>query len=201
MKLDLHVHSMFSHDCDQAPDVIIRKARRRGLDGLVVTEHNSFEASAPWDEHRDCGLLVLRGVEYSSASGHVLIYGIDSDRHLPEKRRPLREVGEIAEAEGWVLVAAHPFKSGDDSLGASLLDVDAIRIVEINPRCSEAENDAALALAGAHGFNTVGGSDAHFASRVGRVYTEFAAELHSMGELTEQLRSGVYRYRGSQPEP
>jgi predicted metal-dependent phosphoesterase TrpH len=74
MKFDIHVHSMYSHDSIEKPIKIINKAKKIGLDGIVITEHNSFEASAPWEQYKDTGLVVLRGTEYKTREGHVLVY-------------------------------------------------------------------------------------------------------------------------------
>ena len=85
MRLDLHVHSTYSHDSRARPEEIIRKAAKVGLDGVVITEHHSHEASEPWDDVDAGDLLVLRGAEYKTREGHLLIYGITSDRHIADK--------------------------------------------------------------------------------------------------------------------
>jgi predicted metal-dependent phosphoesterase TrpH len=69
MKLDLHVRPACSYDSRSSPESIVEKARRLGLDGVVITELNSCRASAEWDRAGHQGLLVLHGV---SSGGRTL---------------------------------------------------------------------------------------------------------------------------------
>lgn len=200
MKFDLHIHSMYSHDSDAKPVSILKKAKKNSLDGIVITEHNSYEVSAPWDDIFDPFLIILRGVEYKTREGHLLIYGIKSDRYIEEKGKPLKEIAEIAAGEGWALVAAHPFKEEDeqeaeDAMGQNVFKyADLLDALEVNSRCSQQQNEKAIQAAGELGKNVAGGSDAHFASRVGRVYTEFSGEVRTMDDLVYQLKNRQYTY-------
>jgi len=167
MKIDLHVHSKYSHDCLTEPIDIIKKAKKQGLNGFVITEHNSYEVSSPWDNlKRDDGLIILRGVEYKTKEGHVLIYGIDSDQYIPDKRIPISNIIKLAKEHDWALVAPHPFNrlgDGEDSLGDVLYDVyDYFDAIEINSKCDDDENDRATSFANEFNIPLVGGSDAHF---------------------------------------
>jgi len=42
MKYDLHIHSKYSHDSLLSPDNILKVARKRGLGGIAVTDHNTI---------------------------------------------------------------------------------------------------------------------------------------------------------------
>ena len=80
MWIDCHCHTRFSYDNWLEPLDLIRRAKAIGLDGVVVTEHHSYEASAPVETiARDEGFLLLRGVEISTDRGHLLAYGIEDD--------------------------------------------------------------------------------------------------------------------------
>ena len=205
MKFDIHVHSMYSHDSIEKPTNIIKKAKRIGLDGIVITEHNSFEVSAPWEEYKDTNLVILRGAEYKTREGHVLIYGINSDQHIPEKGKELSELIEISNKEGWALVAPHPFKSygsGDDNLKETLqTHYSAFSAVEVNSRCSEEDNIKAIKFAREMGLPLVGGSDAHFASRVGRTHTEFSVEIKTIQDLVQAIKESYCTYHAIEQSP
>jgi len=193
MRLDLHIHSTFSHDSSAMPEEIVKKATRLGLDGLVITEHNSHDASAPWKEVDAGDLLVLRGVEYKCKEGHLLIYGITSDRLIPEKYIPLKEIVRTAAGEGWALVAPHPFKGTDDDLGTAALDTPGLHALELNSRCTDQQNQLAVDAARDLGLPLTGGSDAHFSSRVGRYHTAFEEPIRTMGQLVNALHRGQCR--------
>ena len=72
MWIDCHCHTKHSYDNWLEPLDLVRRAKAIGLDGVVITEHHSYEASAPVEAvGRDEGLLVLRGVEISTDRGHL----------------------------------------------------------------------------------------------------------------------------------
>ena len=61
MWIDTHCHTKFSYDNWLEPLELIRRARALGLDGVCITEHYSYEASAPVEAlGREEGLLVPR---------------------------------------------------------------------------------------------------------------------------------------------
>ncbi len=59
-------------------DELIEAAKDRGLDGVCLTEHDTF-----WSEEeirtlsRRHGFLVLGGAELNTYAGHVLVFGLD----------------------------------------------------------------------------------------------------------------------------
>ena len=42
MKVDFHIHTKYSYDSLMEPDKIIRNAVKRGLDGIVICDHNTI---------------------------------------------------------------------------------------------------------------------------------------------------------------
>lgn len=105
-QFDLHCHSYFSADGVSSPESLIAAARRKGLHGFAMTDHNTCEAvdymisqglmredGKPVD-----GFLVIPGVEVTTEDGHLLCLGAK----LPDmKGRPASEVCErIHEAGG-----------------------------------------------------------------------------------------------------
>ena len=45
IKLDLHIHSHYSEDGIGSPKEIIKNLKKRGLNGMSITDHNSVEGS------------------------------------------------------------------------------------------------------------------------------------------------------------
>jgi len=200
VKFDIHVHSMYSHDSISQPKEIIAKAKRLGLDGVIITEHNSYDASEPWEKIGDSDLLILRGVEYKTREGHVLIYGIKSDEYIPTKKIPLSVIAGIAEQKDWALVAAHPFKGYDDSIGDMLHEYHQhFAALEYNSKCDVEQNGRMLEFAREHNIPVVGGSDAHYASRVGRAYTTIAGEVSNMKDFVRLLKAGEVSFGENEP--
>ena len=44
LKIDLHCHSFFSGDGVSSPEQLIEAARKKGLNGFVITDHNTCDA-------------------------------------------------------------------------------------------------------------------------------------------------------------
>ncbi len=77
-RADLHTHSSFSDGTD-SPETLIQLALDTGLSGLSITDHDTIAAYAEaLPIAKEKGLLLLPGVEFSSASQvHVLGYAFN----------------------------------------------------------------------------------------------------------------------------
>ncbi len=193
-RIDLHVHSKYSGDTDAEPEEEIIQAISQGLQGIVFTEHYSYSAS----EHAEGlkrkysdSILVLRGVEFSAAEGHCLIFGVDTDK-LSMRYAPVKDIISIVNKHGGVVVPSHPYRGGN-SLGDSIHGLEGIAAVEGCNGCNlHAFNVRAIEAARALNLPFTGGSDAHAASEVGSCYTEFDGEVTS-GDFVGLLKRGKYR--------
>lgn len=193
-KIDLHTHSLYSGDTDAEPEEMVAVALQRGLHGMAFTEHYSFEASAPAERLREQHmgrLLILRGVEFSAAEGHCLIFGVNTDR-LALKYLPVEEIIKIVSPLGGVVIPSHPYRRGN-SLGDFVYKAEGICALEgfnggnlhdFNARAVEAARELRLPY--------TGGSDAHRPDEVGACYTEFDDPVDS-GNIVALLRAGRYR--------
>jgi len=80
---DLHLHTHFSADACGSPEAMIQAAKRRGLSGIAITDHNTCEAVEYLtrkglirpDGQPVEGFLIVPGVEVSTADGHLLCLG------------------------------------------------------------------------------------------------------------------------------
>lgn len=190
MLIDLHCHTLPLSQCSSLrPEELVDVARRRGLDGIVLSEHD-----AQWDEgdlarlRERSGFLVLGAVELTTDRGHILAFG------LPARSGPLptlHAAGEAAREHGALLYLAHPARDGllrvDHEIVTACTSVEAV-----NGSDSRLQSIASSGLA--HGFPLpgIGGSDAHTAAEVGRAATRFAAEIATTDDLLAALRSGNY---------
>lgn len=187
MRLDLHVHSTSSRDGTAGPEDIVRRTKQLGLDGVAITDHNAVEGSA-----RACsmasaeGILVVSGVEVSSAEGHVLAYGL---RELVPRGRPLVETVDMIRSAGGVAVAAHPerFPSGMGLELAGEVSFDGIEV--LNGGSSRRGNRLARRLAESKGLPVTGGSDAHSIDQVGKSFT-VVDNVSSEDDVLKAIRNG-----------
>jgi len=199
MWIDTHCHTKYSYDNWLEPVALIRRARALGLDGVVITEHYSYEASAPVEAiARDEGLLLLRGVEIATERGHLLAYGVEDDSWNIWGRDnwlPMAAVIERVRELGGICVPAHPFREvGVCCLLESLLDVTGIAAVEThNGHNQDADNDLAIRAAVHMALPGLGGSDCHKVAAVGRCATEFLQPVNDMASFIAAIGAGACR--------
>ncbi len=204
--LDLHSHSTDASD-DAGGTVEgylkwIAARRKRGylVDGFVLTEHRQFDPSVSYEALAEqYETVVLRGAELETEVGHVLVYGISEEFarrfDLSSVFLPSAEIFRIARETGGFAVGAH---AGRASIGlaehvAGGYSLEGVEAVEtLNGGSSDAENTIALELAQEHGLGSVGGSDAHYVSAIGRCLTAFARPVASIEALVAELAAGDY---------
>ena len=192
MRFDLHIHSNYSPDSALDVDDILKKAVKKGLDGIAICDHDtltgSFHARKRVIE-LNLPLLVLPGVEVSTNRGHLIVLGVRDE--IPSGLDP-KETIKIAKQIGGVVIAAHPFKIR--SIGnVDGLDVDAIET--FNSRCIFGENKKAQKMAIELNIPQVGGSDSHMLATIGSGYTEIDSEPDEMSVL-DAIRKGKTRPGG-----
>lgn len=193
-KIDLHVHSRTSGDNDADPEESVLRAIELGLHGIAFTEHYSFEASEHVEllkEKFGQRILIIRGVEFSTAEGHCLIFGVDTDR-LSMKYAAAREVVRIVNAAGGIVVPSHPYRSVN-SLGDRIMGIDGFCALEGCNGCNmHAFNVKAIEAATALNLSFTGGSDAHASQEVGCCYTEFADTVTHQNFI-DAMKAGKYQ--------
>jgi len=197
-KYDMHVHSKYSFDNDAEPEEMILAAVDRGLDGIVFTEHDTYEGSEAvgiLKEKYGKYINILCGMEFSAPSSHILVYGIKEDLRSLDGAPEAVFIEEV-HRNGGIAIPAHPFRIG---LGYSLADMKSLFAIEgMNGHNSPKENMLAVKLAGNLTVPFIGGSDAHEPGRVGFCYTEFLDDNISEENIIEVLKSGRYRGRISE---
>jgi predicted metal-dependent phosphoesterase TrpH len=144
---------------------MIEAAVRRGLEGLIITDHDSVKGGLVGKEiareYRD--FTVIPGAEITSRAGHILAIGIE--KNLP-KGMCVEETVETIHDLGGIAVASHPFSSRvRPSVGDYCLVTDGIEVFNATNR--GLANSRALSLAQMHGRPRTAGSDAHWARTVG----------------------------------
>ena len=193
-KIDLHVHSKFSGDNDADPEESIIRAIDLGLHGVAFTEHYYYEASEPVEilkEKYKNGIRIFRGVEFSAAEGHCLIFGVDTDK-LSIKYMPIADIIQIVNESGGVVIPSHPYRPGT-SLGDRVRSVEGICALEGCNGCNmHAFNVKAIEAARALNLPYTGGSDAHASQDVGSCFTEFSEEV-TYENFIGLLKSGKYQ--------
>ncbi len=177
---------------------LIPWAKRAGLDGLCITEHEeSLGAQVAWELGQAQGFPIFRGMEVYTDAGDVLVFGLYEDP--PHWITPIAELAEWVREAGGVIIPAHPCRGSDDlharygQEAAELLMRSSVAVETLNGGSNPANNQLAENLRERYGLFAVGGSDAHYPMQLGRCFTEFDRTVSDDGELIRELRKGDYR--------
>jgi len=192
--VDMHVHSWSSGDSEADPEESVSQAIKIGLHGIAFTEHYSYESSEPVEMLRERyknEILVFRGVEFSSAEGHCLIFGMNTDKFL-SKHMSIREILPVVNRYGGVVIPSHPYR-GINSLGDTIKGLNGISALEgYNGYNLHSFNMKAVEAATLLRIPFTGGSDAHNSHDVGLCYTEFFDRI-TQDNFIDFLKAGNYR--------
>lgn len=195
MKYDLHVHSKYSSDGYLDPEVIIQTARKRGLSGVAITDHNTIQGGLETKKYETEDVHVIVGSEIKTDRGEVI--GL----FLNEEIQPSRftdVVQEIKDQNG-IVITPHPFdKIRGNGIKPTKDDASMIDCVEVyNSRCLLSKyNLQAQEFALEHKLRISAGSDAHFASEIGKAGIMVNTELNQSDELKKILLKGNSSFFG-----
>lgn len=214
--IDLHVHTVLgSTDSSLEPEALAPAMARRGLDGVLLTEHDRIVTPA---EMKNVARItpgpVFAATEWSTELGHILVLGLE---RRPPGLHKAQELREHVLMHGGFMIAAHPFRyflqpwhfrhgplpaerrnlSVEDAAALPLFGlVDAVE--SLNGNTTDEENRLAGAVAERLGLPQTGGSDAHTPATVGTCATVLAHVPDNLADLIAQLRAGLcHPVRGS----
>jgi predicted metal-dependent phosphoesterase TrpH len=190
MLIDMHIHTHFSPCSVIKIPQLLQRARKAGIDGVCITDHNTVASKSAFEKISDnAGLCVIVGIEYTTFQGDFLIFG--SVDHIPAKM-DAENLLKWVQKEGSVAIAAHPFRK-DRPFDKGILQ--SLKIVEVlNGRNKPNENELCKDWLQKHGkgIKEIGGSDAHTLEEIGQVVTVFKKNIYSMDDLVGELLTGTY---------
>lgn len=207
MIIDIHTHTYpGSDDSFLTPEQLVAEAKRLGLDGVCITEHDGFWAAEDIDGlSRAFDFPIFPGCEVTTEDGHLLVYGLR--RYIFGMHRS-SFVKRLVDEAGGAIVVAHPYRrtfrpgesetpEGYDRMldRACRNDVFSLsNAVEVrNGRGSEQENAFSHRIADRLGMPGTGASDAHRPEDLGTFATEFERTVRSLEDLISELRAGRFR--------
>jgi predicted metal-dependent phosphoesterase TrpH len=193
-KFDLHVHTNFSKDCSTNLKDIILFAKKKGLNGVAITDHNTVEGALKLLKNKT-DLIIIPGIEVSTKQGHIL--GINITTPVPPKENMEKTVKKIHDAGG-IAIAAHPsaFFRGIGLTKRTLL-LDAIEVInssvipffyltKLNKRFSNKFH-----------LSKTAGSDSHLPETIGSSYTFIETKkTPKIENLIQSIKDGSTKIYG-----
>lgn len=198
MRVDMHVHTVYSGDSTCRPSRIISAAKRKGLDGVAVTDHNTTKA---WKEMlregKQGGVAVILGEEIEVEKdgrvvGEILGYFLSDE----VEKGDVHEVLDRIAGQGGVAALPHPFCFWRGIRIDIKEIVGKIQAVEVfnSGMYLNSQNRKALGLAREHHLAEIGGSDAHVEREVGNACT--CAEADGVDRFRKAIEKGRTRAEG-----
>ncbi len=192
LKIDLHVHTCYSYDGFTTLREVILYAKRRGLNGVAVTDHNTIEGALKL-HRKNKPIIVIPGIEVSTSHGHVLALNVTE---LIPKGLTVQETIERIHDAGGIAIAAHPFTLGKLGIGwETNSSFDAIEVINSASFPFFFSVFMSKKLANYLKLPQTGGSDAHHPCEIGQAYTEVEAES-DVENIIESIRKGRTKPRG-----
>lgn len=199
LKFDFHLHTLddpWDHHVFHTAFELIDKAAALGYGALAITLHDlQFESRGARDYAAERGIMLLPGIERTIEGGHVLL--INYPKQVSESIRTYEDLRKARLPQGLV-IAAHPFFPGGQSVGKNLLvHRDLFDAVEIsgffhrlwNP--NHKGKDAARRI----GLPVVGNSDTHTLEQFGTTWSEIDCEPNP-DSLIQAIKEGRAKVMG-----
>jgi len=186
IKLDLHVHTHYSNDSLITPKDLVFYAKKQGLDGVAVTDHDRLDGALRIAKEID--LFVIPGIEVSSSKGHIV--GLNVQDRIPSGLDVDETIDKIHDVGG-IAVACHPVTLFKGSLGRHVTSkFDAIEVVNSSAFPFKYSVRHSKQLASRSGIRSqVAGSDAHYGPEIGCSYTVVNAEK-AVDQVVDAIRRG-----------
>jgi glycosyltransferase involved in cell wall biosynthesis/predicted metal-dependent phosphoesterase TrpH len=191
-RADMHVHSTASQlsklgiqrslalpECATEPEEVYELAKRRGMDYVTITDHDTIAGALSIAHHPDVFVSEELTVffKHEPQAVHVLCYGITEEDHawLQAHNDSVEACAEYLQGMGITAALAHPFYAVEAPLTARhrrrLAELFPIWETRNGSRAKEL-NLPAFVYIETHGGTAIGGSDDHAGVDIGRTFTE-----------------------------
>ena len=216
-RVDMHCHSTASQfsklgvqrslglpECATPPEEVYELAKRRGMDFVTITDHDTIDGCLELAGRPDCFISEELTARFAGEpqAVHVLCYGITPGDHewLQAHSGDVEACAAYLHEREIVCALAHPFFN----VAAPLTRRHRRRLAELFPiwevrngsRAAEL-NMPAVVYIETHGGTGIGGSDDHAGVDIGRTFTE-APAAETPEEFLAHLRRGDAEACGEQ---
>lgn len=187
--VDLHVHTCYSYDGLIKPEELIFHAKKAGLNGVAITDHDRIDGALKMaKEIKD--FLIIPGIEISSLDGHII--GLNLQEPIPKSLSAEETVDKIHELGG-LAVACHPQALLKASVGKNISGkFDAVEVINASAFPFKRSVKKAQEIASNLKLAKVAGSDAHYAPEIGSAYTLMDIETElDCDEIFRAIKQGL----------
>ena len=185
LKIDLHVHTCYSSDGITTLREVVAYAKRRGLDGVAITDHDTVDGALKLLGKTE--LTVIPGIEITTLGGHMLALNVD--KPIPSNLSTSETIQRVHEAGG-IAAAAHPFTFFKGWRSSDItLNFDAIEVINSAAFPFSLSTHLGRKLAVRLNLPQIAGSDAHYGPEIGFAYTLINADPE-VDEIVHAIKKG-----------
>jgi len=216
-RVDMHCHSTASQlsrlgvqrslglpECATPPQEVYELAKRRGMDFVTITDHDTIDGCLELADRPDCFVSEELTARFAGEpqAVHVLCYGITPGDHqwLQANSGDLEACAAYLDEHEIACALAHPFYNVDAPLTRRhrrrLAELFPVWEVRNGSRAAELNMPAAVYIE-THGGTGIGGSDDHAGVDIGRTFTEVPV-ASTPEEFLQRLRQGDADAAGEQ---
>lgn len=192
LNYDFHIHSIYSKDSILKPEIIIKVAKKKGLAGFAVTDHNTIVGALKTKLIARDSLEVIIGAEVETDKGEII--GLFLNEEI--KSIEFIEVIEEIKDQGGISILPHPYRNKLCNPKRLLEMVDLVE--GLNARTSKHLNYMAQSLAKDVGLQIIAGSDAHTPFEIGRVQTVLQEKDVTLNGIKNSLLNGEIYISGKE---
>jgi predicted metal-dependent phosphoesterase TrpH len=197
LKADLHIHTMFSMDCDTPLEKIVRRCQELGINCIAIADHGIVDGALMMQKLAPFRVIVAE--EILTTQGEIM--GMFLKETIPGGLTPQETIKRIR-AQGGLVNIPHPFETirgsalKDWAINEIAKDIDLMEV--LNSRSPfNANTEKAKAFAAKHGLPGSAGSDAHTVGEIGNAYVEMPEFKDKDEFLVSLTRGKIYGRRSS----
>jgi predicted metal-dependent phosphoesterase TrpH len=184
LKIDLHVHTCYSTDSSITLKDAVKYAKKCGLDGIAVTDHNTVEGAK---KLKTKDIIIVPGIEISTLNGHLL--GLNVTTQIPA-RLPMEESIRLVRDAGGIAVAPHPTAFYKSPPSRKVSSYDAVEVMNASSVPFSILTHYSRKFARRLGLPETGGSDSHYAPEIGSAYTVVDSGC-DVDEIVSAIKKGA----------
>lgn len=198
LRVDLHIHTKYSMDCNTPLEKIIARCLEVGINCIAISDHDTIEGALEMQKIAPFPVIVAG--EILTPQGEIM--GMFLKERVPIGL-PIEQAISRVKAQGALVCLPHPF----DAIRGLRIDskrleelVDQIDVIEVfNARSLfSAPSNEARKFAVKWGITQSAGSDAHTIAEIGKTYIEMP-DFKDKDDFLQALREGKIHGRRSSP--